>query len=81
MVTEQASVRSSRAEPEPHRSATGLRGSPDRSAVQGSDHPPGDGAATILAPLIRAVVGTDAPVRFEFWDGTRHRPGGRGRDR
>ncbi len=70
MVTEQASVRSSRAEPEPHRSVTGLRGSPDRSAVQGPDHPPGDGAATILAPLIEALVGTDAPVRFEFWDGT-----------
>jgi len=31
--------------------------------------PPGSVAAT-LTPLIGALVGTDAPVRFEFWDGS-----------
>lgn len=31
--------------------------------------PPGSVAAT-LAPVIRALVGTGTPVRFEFWDGS-----------
>ena len=31
--------------------------------------PPGS-AADALAPLIRALVGTAVPVRFEFWDGS-----------
>ncbi len=35
----------------------------------GSAAPPGR-AAEALAPLIRALVGTTAPVRFEFWDGS-----------
>ena len=31
--------------------------------------PPGS-AAEALAPLVRAMVGSDLPVRFEFWDGS-----------
>lgn len=33
--------------------------------------PPGNGgAAGALAPLLRALLGTELPVRFEFWDGS-----------
>ena len=28
------------------------------------------GAADALAPLLRAFLGTELPVRFEFWDGS-----------
>ena len=35
--------------------------------------PPGSAAAT-LAPVIRALVGTGAPIRFVFWDGSRLGP-------
>ena len=34
-----------------------------------STAPPGSVAAT-LTPLIEALIGTDAPLRFEFWDGS-----------
>jgi cyclopropane-fatty-acyl-phospholipid synthase len=36
--------------------------------------PPGS-AAESIAPLLRAMVGPDAPVRFEFWDGSAIGPG------
>jgi len=36
---------------------------------EGSGAPPGS-AAQALAPLIRALVGSTAPVRFDFWDGS-----------
>jgi cyclopropane-fatty-acyl-phospholipid synthase len=36
---------------------------------KGGPAPPGS-AACALAPLIRALVGTGVPVRFEFWDGS-----------
>jgi cyclopropane-fatty-acyl-phospholipid synthase len=37
----------------------------------GDARPPAPGsAADALAPLIRALVGTSASVRFEFWDGS-----------
>ena len=31
---------------------------------------PRHSAAEVLAPFVRAVVGTSVPVRFEFWDGS-----------
>jgi cyclopropane-fatty-acyl-phospholipid synthase len=34
------------------------------------DPAPTGGAATALAPLLAALVGTAAPVRFAFWDGS-----------
>jgi cyclopropane-fatty-acyl-phospholipid synthase len=39
----------------------------DRRLVGG---PPGGSAAEALAPLVTELVGTDVPVRFEFWDGS-----------
>jgi len=30
----------------------------------------GEAAAAALAPLLRALLGTELPVRFEFWDGS-----------
>jgi cyclopropane-fatty-acyl-phospholipid synthase len=40
-------------------------------APEGAGRPGGtNGAATVLAPFLRLVVGPDLPVRFEFWDGT-----------
>ena len=41
----------------------GPAGSESRGPAPGS-------AADALAPLIRALVGSDVPVRFEFWDGS-----------
>lgn len=41
-------------------------------AAPGSRPAPGGGggAADALAPLLRALLGTELPVRFEFWDGS-----------
>jgi cyclopropane-fatty-acyl-phospholipid synthase len=55
--------------PEPADRAIGAR-SPDDTPGARPDPRPGHRAAAALAPLVRAVVGTDAPVRFEFWDGS-----------
>jgi cyclopropane-fatty-acyl-phospholipid synthase len=38
--------------------------------------PSGDTAAAALAPLLTAMVGTDLPVRFVFWDGSTLGPTG-----
>ncbi len=35
-----------------------------------STAPPEGSAAHALTPLLRALVGTTVPVRFEFWDGS-----------
>ena len=35
-----------------------------------AQEPPAGSAAKALAPLIKALVGTTAPVRFAFWDGS-----------
>jgi cyclopropane-fatty-acyl-phospholipid synthase len=43
---------------------------PDRSGPKDIEAPRGHGAAELLAPFLRLVVGTGVPVRFEFWDGT-----------
>jgi len=32
------------------------------------------GAAAALAPVLRALIGADAPVRVTFWDGSAHGP-------
>jgi len=37
-------------------------------AAAGAGH--GGGAAAALEPMITAMVGSDVPVRFEFWDGS-----------
>ena len=34
------------------------------------EHPQQARAADLLAPLLRALVGSTVPVRFEFWDGS-----------
>ena len=41
----------------------------DRPRARRSTTPPGSVADTLI-PLIGALVGMDAPVRFEFWDGS-----------
>ena len=43
--------------------------SPAPAPAVGRGSPPGS-AAEALAPLIKALVGTTAPVRFAFWDGS-----------
>ena len=65
MVTDLTSTRSNHAE--------GYVAAPDPGQRR-SDPPPGDGAAAVLAPFLRAVVGPDVPVRFEFWDGSSFGP-------
>ncbi|MGP0109356.1 MAG: class I SAM-dependent methyltransferase [Acidimicrobiales bacterium] len=40
----------------------------DRAARTGTAAP--GSAADAVAPLLRALVGTELPVRFEFWDGS-----------
>jgi cyclopropane-fatty-acyl-phospholipid synthase len=62
MVTELTSTRSSA--PTTHPAPTGV-GAGDTAPA-----PPANSAAAVLAPFLRAVVGTDVPVRFEFWDGS-----------
>jgi cyclopropane-fatty-acyl-phospholipid synthase len=37
--------------------------------------PPSTAAAEVLAPLITETLGTNVPIRFEFWDGSAHDPG------
>ena len=65
MVTELTSTQSNPATAsEAPRDATGP--APDRT----DRTPSADSAAAALAPLLRAMVGTDVPVRFEFWDGS-----------
>ncbi|MGO8873903.1 MAG: class I SAM-dependent methyltransferase [Acidimicrobiales bacterium] len=48
--------------------------SPGEQAAQVGGAPPAPAppasAADVLAPFLRVVVGTDVPVRFEFWDGS-----------
>ncbi len=49
-----------------------------RTTTRGADAPegppvgasPGGRVADVLAPFLRLVVGSDVPVRFEFWDGS-----------
>jgi cyclopropane-fatty-acyl-phospholipid synthase len=45
---------------------------PEPADGPGSQSTPGShgGAADALAPLLRALLGTELPVRFEFWDGS-----------
>jgi cyclopropane-fatty-acyl-phospholipid synthase len=45
---------------------------PEPADGPGSQSAPGShgGAAGALAPLLRALLGTELPVRFEFWDGS-----------
>jgi cyclopropane-fatty-acyl-phospholipid synthase len=40
------------------------------ASVRPVEHPQSARAADLLAPLLRALVGTTVPVRFEFWDGS-----------
>jgi cyclopropane-fatty-acyl-phospholipid synthase len=50
-------------------------GSPDGPGSP--EAPTGNGgAAGALAPLLRALLGTELPVRFEFWDGSGIGPAG-----
>jgi cyclopropane-fatty-acyl-phospholipid synthase len=49
---------------------TGTAGATGGSIPSGGASPAGGGVADILAPFLRLVVGTGAPVRFEFWDGS-----------
>ena len=63
MVTELTSS----ASPRPAGSAAAAGTAPDPVPA---GQPIADGAAGVLAPFLRLVVGTDVPVRFEFWDGT-----------
>jgi cyclopropane-fatty-acyl-phospholipid synthase len=44
--------------------------SPDGAPDARPDPLPHHNAAAVLAPLVRALVGTNVPVRFEFWDGS-----------
>jgi cyclopropane-fatty-acyl-phospholipid synthase len=57
------------APPTPAAGSTGSR-SPAADPGGRPDPLPGPSAAAVLAPVVRAVVGPDAPVRFEFWDGS-----------
>ena len=43
---------------------------PERMVARSTAPPAGGGAAEVLAPFIDLVVGSDVPVRFEFWDGS-----------
>ncbi len=62
MVTELTSTRSNPA---------GAGAAPPAPGVRRIGPAPSTGsAAEVLAPFLRAVVGTDVPVRFEFWDGS-----------
>ena len=52
---------------------TGSHPRPDHKegpVARSATPPPGGGAADVLAPFIRLVVGSGVPVRFEFWDGS-----------
>ena len=64
MVIRESSPSPATGSPGPIRSP----GVPD--AGPGGGPTPKGGAADALAPLLRAFLGTELPVRFEFWDGS-----------
>ncbi len=43
---------------------------PEPRVPRSVDPPVAGGAAEVLAPFLKLIVGTAVPVRFEFWDGT-----------
>jgi cyclopropane-fatty-acyl-phospholipid synthase len=42
----------------------------DRTGPPVGDGPPGRGVAAALAPMVTALLGGKAPIRFKFWDGS-----------
>ena len=54
------------------REAARRNGSPSTTSVSppGRGALPGDAVATTLAPVLSSLIGSTAPVRIEFWDGS-----------
>jgi len=66
-IAEESLAHAARSAPGPLGAPPGCR--PGDEAARAGTAPPGS-AADVVAPLLRALVGTRVPVRVEFWDGS-----------